>query len=216
MAVRAESNALKRDSASKFYHCLYCKREAIIKHRIISDSGSDDHVLHLQLMKEQTVKEVQTILKCKTNGIAVPVLYSINMKKCKIIMENVIGLSVQKFLKTNIKNTEAVIEVLMEIGNIVQKMHSNNISHGCLNTSNMLIKNNSSIVLINFGLSNLNPSANDKVKDLCSLEQSFIDEDHQIADKFSLILIGYKEYGQTNCNEVLSKLNYLRTKSTVS
>lgn len=88
-------------------------------------------------------------------------------------MKNVLGIPVHDFLRDNYYNTETKTAVLFEIGFTLYEMHENNMVHGNLNTFNMLLEENGSIVLINFGLSFLNPSIGDKVMDLYILEHSF-------------------------------------------
>lgn len=194
---------------------MYSGKKAIVKDRFISENDRNINLI-LKIMKEQIIMEAKAILKCKTYGIAVPTLYLIDLKNYKIKMENVSGLVVSDFLKDNFDNTEAVTELLFEIGVKLGEMHAINVCHGDLNTSNMLLKENGSIVLINFGLSSLDPSINDKVMDLYILELCFINFHWQIADKFWLILIGYKEVNMTNYTVISKKLSTLKTKLMVS
>lgn len=214
MAIRSETKKLfKHNIESKIYRCIYNEKEAIVKDRfILSDTNND---LMLKIMKEQTMIEAKAILKCKMNGIAVPTLYFINLKKHKLILENVLGQSVHDFLKNNYNHTDAITSVLFEIGVILSEMHENNIVHGSLNTFNMLLKENGSIVLINFGLSCLDPSIDDKVMDLYILKQSFKNMHWQISYKFWLIFTSYKA-NVTNFTLIINKLNHLKTTSTVS
>jgi len=202
MALQANFKTFKYNSKSKVYHYMYNEKEAIVKDRFISIDNNMNNCM-LQIMKVQTAIEAKAILKCKMNGILVPTLYLIDLKNCKIIMEKIHGLTVHDFLKNNYNNTSAIIDVLLNIGAIINEMHESNISHGSLNTFNMLLKENGSIVLINFGLSCLNPSVNEKIMDLYILEKFFISVHWQIADKFCLIVTGYKDIHITNNTHIL-------------
>lgn len=212
MAIQAISKKLfNYDSQSNIYRCMYNEKEVIVKHRFINSNS-----MNLDLMKKHTTTEAKAILKCKISGIAVPTLYLVDLKNFKIIMENISGQLVRDFFNYNYKNTEAVTEILFEIGVILRKMHKNNVSHGDMNTSNMLLRKDGSIVLMNFGLSCLDASNHDKVLDFYTLEQSFINMHWQIADKFNLIFTSYKEIGMTYFTPILKKFNYLKTSSKVS
>lgn len=213
MAIQIESKKLFKYNLEEKINCVYFDKKAIIKDRLISENNSNIDII-LKIMEEQIINEAKAILKCKTNGIAVPTLYSIDLKNYKIIMENVSGLIVTDFLQENYNNTEAITELLFEIGVKLSEMHSFNVCHGDLNTSNMLLKEDGSIVFINFGLSTLNSSVNDKVMDLYILELCFTYWHWQIADKFWLILTGYKD-DITNYTTILIKLNTLKTKLMV-
>lgn len=210
MATEADTKKLfKCNSSLNIYHYMFCNKEAIIKDYSISRHSNID--LILKIKKKQIITEAKAILKCKTIGVAVPTLYLIDTNNYKIIMENVSGLPIYTFLKDNYNNPKSITGVLFEIGIILSKLHKSDVSHGDLNTYNMLIKENGSIVLINFGLSCLDPSINEKAMDLYILEQSFINMHWEIADKFWLILTSYKEYNETDSSVIYDKFNRLKT-----
>ena len=59
------------------------------------------------------------------------------------------------------------------MGKTINKVHDLGIIHGDLTTSNMIIRNDKQIVLIDFGLSYYKDSAEDKAVDLYVLERAF-------------------------------------------
>lgn len=59
------------------------------------------------------------------------------------------------------------------MGQIIQKLHMCNIIHGDLTTSNMIYRSEK-IVLIDFGLSYIKNSVEDKAVDLYVLERAFV------------------------------------------
>eukprot|EP00126_Sphaerothecum_destruens_P010734 Sdes_comp20798_c0_seq4m17081 len=64
--------------------------------------------------------------------------------------------------------------IISLIGVLVAKLHRENIIHGDLTTSNMLLEGNSeNIILIDFGLSYVSSLAEDKAVDLYVLERAF-------------------------------------------
>lgn len=214
MATEADTKKLfKFNSQMNISSYIFCDKEAIVKDYSISSHSNID--LFLKIKKNLIITEAKAILKCKTMGVAVPTLYLIDTKNYKIVMENVSGLPAKKFLKDNENDSKLITGVLFDIGIILSKLHTSNVSHGDLNTSNMLIKENGSIVLINLGLSSLDPNINEKVMDLYILEQSFIHMHQTIAEKFWLILTGYKEMNETNLSVILEKFNRLKTKRMV-
>lgn len=190
------------------YHSMFYNRKSIVKDCSISSCKDIDIILKIK--RKQIITEAKAILKCKTMGIAVPALYTIDMKNYKIIMEKITGQPVNIFLKDNYSNSKLITDTLFEIGIILSKLHKNNVSHGDLNTSNMLIKENGSIVLINFGLSCMDASIYEKVMDLYILEQLFINMHQEIADKFFLIFTSYKENDETNFSVIFEKFKQLK------
>ena len=59
------------------------------------------------------------------------------------------------------------------MGKTINNVHDLGIIHGDLTTSNMIIRNDKQIVLIDFGLSYYKDSAEDKAVDLYVLERAF-------------------------------------------
>ena len=59
------------------------------------------------------------------------------------------------------------------MGKTINNVHDLGIIHGDLTTSNMIIRNDKQIVLIDFGLSYFKDSAEDKAVDLYVLERAF-------------------------------------------
>ncbi|XP_046565385.1 LOW QUALITY PROTEIN: EKC/KEOPS complex subunit TP53RK-like [Haliotis rubra] len=100
-----------------------------------------------------------------------------------------------------------------EIGKLLGKMHSNNIVHGDLTTSNMLLKGmleDRHVILIDFGLSHFENVSEDKGVDLYVLERALLVNHPGTEDLFDTVL---KYYSQTNTKEaveVMKKLEEVR------
>lgn len=203
----------KFDLKPKSYPYMYNEKEAIVKKYYYSKDSTTDHLL--RKVKEQISNEAKFILKCKIYGIGVPTLYLVDLQNGKIFMEYIHGQTIHDFLENNYGNTEAVTEILFNIGTLLGRMHYGNLYHGELNTSNMLLKNDGTIVLVNFSSSFLNPNDDDQVIDLYGLEKSFIKMHWNIMDKFWLILSGYEKI-VPYFSLIYDKLKYLKAEFPVS
>ena len=103
----------------------------------------------------------------------------------------------------------------IKIGHILSKMHENNIIHGDLTTSNMLLKGSPTdlkLYIIDFGLSSFEASSEDKGVDLYVLERAFLSTHPNTQEIFEIILNAYKNSVQNkkNCLEIISKLDEIR------
>ena len=116
-------------------------------------------------------------------------------------------------------NPESVCQQLKPLaelmGETLAKMHTNNIIHGDLTTSNMLLEGDPkdlSLFLIDFGLSSFEASAEDKGVDLYVLERAFLSSHPNSEDVFDCILSNYKDHmkDKNSCKEVISKLEEVR------
>jgi len=114
------------------------------------------------------------------------------------------------------------------MGVLVAKIHANDVIHGDLTTSNMLIeqaepsktsvtadeesKPTPNMVLIDFGLSFVGKTAEDKAVDLYVLERAFLSTHPDTEQLFSLFLDSYRENyaNQKAMGAVLKKLDVVR------
>ncbi len=150
-----------------------------------------------KLRKFRTRREAN-LLK-KSSFLNVPKIFKIDDKKMLIEMEFIDGELLKDFLKTN-ENSE-IFEL---IGIEIAKMHDNNIIHGDLTTTNIIIKDNIPY-FIDFGLGFISHKTEDKAVDLHLLKQALISSFPLIAENvFNKFLDGYKQ--SKNYKEILERL----------
>lgn len=100
-----------------------------------------------------------------------------------------------------------------KIGKILGIMHSNNIVHGDLTTSNMLLRGSPDsldIVMIDFGLSHFENFAEEKGVDLYVLERAILSTHPNTDDFFQAIIDSYKNSNKKGAVEVIAKLDEVR------
>lgn len=202
----------KQGAESKIFSSIYSDRKCIIKERF---SRQYRHkLLDQTIRKERTKAEAKAILKCKQGGIATPVIYSLDLKECKITMENIDGQTINDYLtklnNDNKHNDAKLTKILMGIGDIIGKMHSIGVFHGDLTTSNILRKEDDTLVLIDFGLSHFNPSIEDKAVDLYVLEKAFMSTHSYFSYLFPVIFDGYKNVYNSNIQAVINQYQNVR------
>ena len=93
----------------------------------------------------------------------------------------------------------------LEIGKQIGRLHDNDIVHGDLTTSNMIVKDNK-VYLIDFGLGFVSKRTEDKAVDLRLLRQALEGKHYDIAKKaFSCILDGYGKECK-DADEIIKRL----------
>lgn len=158
--------------------------ENIIKHRLPKDYRHP--LIDDKLRKFRTKREAKVLGKLNDLGFATPILNSMDSKEMKINMEFVNGPKVRDVLDENYPTLAA------EIGKKVAFLHTNNIIHGDLTTSNMIL--DKEIKFIDFGLSFFSTKEEDKAVDLHLLRRALESKHHKVfEDCFELILKSYKE-----------------------
>jgi len=183
-----------------------------------------------RLTKERMRAELRGILRCKANGIKTPAVYFVDSKKNTIYMEEFENVqTVNVFIGNELKESgsgdssipsQKLKPLASEIGSIVGKMHAEGIIHGDLTTSNILIENENQssnannllpeVSLIDFGLSHVNSTAEDKGVDLYVLERALLSTHSSIPWFFEFVLDSYKLSNRKDGQDVLRKLDEIR------
>ena len=174
---------------------VYLDQDKIIKKR--HKKGYRISELDSKLRLFRTKREAKIMDKLRKIGIAVPKIVAVKDKATTIEMEFVEGEKLRDVLKSN--NCSKLGE---KIGEGVAVMHDNDIIHGDLTTSNMIL--NEKIYFVDFGLGFFSKKLEDKAVDLHLLKQALNSSHSEIAGKCFAAVV--KEYEKRNGNEVLKRL----------
>jgi len=146
-------------------------------------------VIDSELRKQRTRREAKILNKIREINFPAPETILIDDKNGKLKMSFIEGVLVKEILHKNHK------KLSREIGQKIAKLHSNDIIHGDLTTSNMILKDE--IYFIDFGLGFLSDKIEDKAVDLHLIRQALESKHYQIWEEcFREILEGYKEYSE--------------------
>jgi len=155
-----------------------------------------------KLRRERTRAEAKLLLRAAPLINVPKVLSNDNFSIC---MEFVCGKRVKDAITA--KN---YLFICKKIGAMAARLHSANIIHGDMTTSNMIIQN-SEIYFIDFGLGFFSHSVEDMAVDLRLLEEAFISTHPDIAqDAIAAILKSYEKSGGKK--EVLLRLEKIRAR----
>jgi len=167
----------------------------IIKQRI--NKKYRINAINKLLIPVRTRREAKVISKLEKLNIKVPKLI-FNNKKDILEMEFINGDKIRDILDNN-------IELAEEIGNYLAIMHDNNIIHGDLTTSNMILDKNSDLVFIDFGLSLFSHRLEDKAVDIHLFKQALESKHHKVFEQaYNSFIKGYKK--SKNYKEVIQRL----------
>ncbi|EEB05368.1 BUD32 protein kinase [Schizosaccharomyces japonicus yFS275] len=155
-------------------------------------------ILDQRLTRRRCLAEARLLAKCQTLGLKCPLLYFVDPKRGEIYMEWIEGCSVRDYIRSieSSEEYEVLLRRLMNnIGKEVANLHKNDIIHGDLTTSNMMLrnKNQDDIVFIDFGLGTVIESEEDKAVDLYVLERALASTHPNSEQLFSLTLESYSK-----------------------
>lgn len=227
-----ELKILKQGAEARLYICNYLGKPTLIKERFKKNYRHPD--LDTSITKERIKNEARSIVRCKTAGVRTPALYLVDFERRRIYMQHFVNSITVKDFIINLKSStnQGDMNVLDfysdKIGEVIRKMHENNIIHGDLTTSNMLLvekslsniednskwlnHDNIELVLIDFGLSFIDSSTEDKGVDLYVLERALISTHNDYPNLFSRIFEAYKSFSKNNIKEIISKYEEVRAR----
>ncbi|XP_037933793.1 EKC/KEOPS complex subunit TP53RK [Teleopsis dalmanni] len=215
---------LKQGAEGRLYLGEYRGQACLVKERFVKKYRHPE--LDAQISKHRIKAEVKAIGRCESVGIKTPKIFHADVNERKIYMEYFSKAITAKeyikhtVLKHNGESARPILDALCErIGSIVGKMHANNVIHGDLTTSNILINQqedqsigNEDIIFVDFGLSHYNQSLEDKGVDLYVLERALLSTHSEQPYLFDVILTAYrKECGKDEQN-LLSKFEEVRAR----
>ena len=171
---------------------LTLEGDTVVKERI--KKGYRLEQIDLPLRKTRTRRESRLMDKARRAKVKVPKVYSTEGYKIK--MEFIDGERIDKVLTKPLAK---------KVGEAVAKLHSDDIIHGDLTTSNILVEDNE-LYFIDFGLGEISNSYEKKGVDLKVLEDAITATQGKKAPAFiEEILKAYKK-NATNSELVLSRL----------
>ncbi len=176
----------------------------VVKERI--EKGYRHPDLDERLRRDRTDLERRLLEKASGAGVKVPEI--LNSSDFKLEMERIEGQKVKDVIENK-------IELCKDIGESIARLHSSDIIHGDLTTSNMLLKDGQ-IYFIDFGLGFFSQRVEDRATDLRLLRQVLRSTHFEIAEEaFDRILDSYLSFYDRG-EEVVERLEEMSDRTRYS
>ncbi|MDY6788760.1 MAG: KEOPS complex kinase/ATPase Bud32 [Candidatus Nanohaloarchaea archaeon] len=177
------------------------ENDRVVKERI--SKGYRHPELDRRIRKERTDQEKRLLEKASRAGVAVPEV--LDSSEFKIEMERIEGEKLREVFEDR-------LELCSNIGKSIARLHSRDIIHGDLTTSNMIFRDGK-IYFIDFGLGFFSQRIEDRATDLRLLWQVLESSHFQVAKKaFGSIIDSYST-SYDRGDEVLDRLDELETRA---
>jgi len=157
-----------------------------------------------RLRKKRTRREAKLLEKLK-NLVPVPELIRVNEEKKEIIMKYIKG----KKLSLHLDKLKNKKEIIKQVGKQIAALHDNNIIHGDLTTSNMILSDNK-IFFIDFGLSFYSTRIEDKAVDLHLLKQALEAKHYKYYKQLFKEML--KSYNPVKKTQILNQLKKVESR----
>ncbi len=190
---------LKQGAEAKLHVGTFLGKKAIVKERFSKKYRHPD--LDQKINRDRLKAEARALARCKTIGVRTPTLYLADAESDLLVMEHLdqsptcrdyIRQLLNNENTINEQQKEVLVKLGQRIGTILAKLHNNNVIHGDLTTSNILVEADGNLCLIDFGLGYAEGSAEDKGVDLYVLERALISAHPNTEFMFAAILSTYK------------------------
>ena len=156
-----------------------------------------------RLISCRTKEEAKLMIEARNYGVSVPVIYDVNLENCVITMEYLKGSRIKDIFNNLDENERS--RICKKIGESIAKFHNNNIIHGDITTSNMILLDDK-IHFIDFGLGEKNSEIETKGVDLHVLMEAIESTHSKYSNCFNYVLEGYKKELKEDANLVIRKI----------
>lgn len=179
---------IKKGAEANLYVTSWHGRKAVLKKRLPKKYRPDE--LDEQIRNYRTLHEPQLMHEAKRAGVPTPKIFLVDSKNTTIVMEFIKGKQV-KMLIDELDEKERK-NLCFKIGQLIAKLHSNNLIHGDLTTSNMIMNPQGKVFLVDFGLGEKNDELEAKGVDLHLMKRALESTHYQFAeDCYLSVLNGY-------------------------
>lgn len=171
-------------------------------------------VLDRELRHRRTVREAEMLSKAKEAGIRTPYVYFLDTRRNEIVMEYIEGVSLKDVFSA---------ELALKLGQCVAKLHSKNIIHGDITTSNFILEGhphdgNKELAIIDFGLSFFSQRLEDMASEVRMFKEVLNSVHHEIFDQaFSNFSDAYSSFSPSGRGKrVMRKVNEIQSRGRYS
>ncbi|NXN22838.1 PRPK protein, partial [Nycticryphes semicollaris] len=172
--------------------------------------------LEERLSRRRMAQEARSLLRCRRAGISAPVVYFVDYVTNSIYLEDIVdSVTVQDHISSvqqNGNDTGGLLILAEKMGELLARMHDEDLIHGDLTTSNILLRpptEKLDLVLIDFGLSFISGLPEDKGVDLYVLEKAFLSTHPDTEAMFKTLLKAYAAASKKS-GPVIKRLDEVR------
>lgn len=153
---------------SDIYSCSLMGFDAILKRRI--EKKYRLKTIDENLRNQRTKNEARILGLVSSLGINSPGLVLVD--KYDIYMHRIYGTGLNDIINSKSTKIKVGEKIFRELGSYARILHQNNIAHGDYTPANIIVDKNSAVYIIDFGLSEITNSIEEKALDLLLMKRS--------------------------------------------
>lgn len=201
---------IKQGAEAILYLNNYEDQKVLVKERIKKNYRITP--IDEQIRRLRTRKEVKLLTDARKVGVLTPTILHVDFQKNKIYMEFIDGIVVKDFLNSQNINEDDIKELCAKIGTAIGKLHSIDLVHGDLTTSNMILRGDD-LYFIDFGLGEHSKRIEDKGVDMNLLYEALSSTHFKILNLcWETIIKAYRKEFK-NADAVIEKVKEIEARS---
>lgn len=195
---------LVKGAEADLYSERWYGQSVVVKERVKKPYRASE--IDSRIRRFRTAHEARLIHRAKLAGVATPTILFVDLNNATIIMELIQGSVLKDILPKTSKRER--VEIFQKIGRSIAHLHKNEIIHGDLTTSNIIISPRKTIYFIDFGLASISPKIEDKAVDLHLIKTVLRGTHHRMAvECFDSLIDGYRDVlGEEFTSTVLTRI----------
>jgi TP53 regulating kinase-like protein len=192
---------IKKGAEANIYVTHWYGKKAIMKVREVKPYRHQS--LDAEIRRRRTVHEANMLSVAKLAGVLSPFVYFIDPVACEIVMEFISGKNAKDIMNPSLS---------LQIGKYAGLLHSKNIVHGDLTTSNFIVGNR--LVVVDFGLSFYSERLEDKAVDVRLIKQIYSSAHFALFESLlESFLTGYSEImNKSGTKKILEKVSEIEAR----
>jgi TP53 regulating kinase-like protein len=201
----AEANLYKED----WYGLAVIRKQRVKKDYRVGQLDSE-------IRQSRTVREARLMFEACRIGVPTPSTYFVNPNESTIVMEYIEGDKLKDVVDSLRKEERE--KVFRIVGQQIGILHRNDIIHGDLTTSNMILTATQKVFFIDFGLGQFSSTIEDKGVDMHLMHRALQSTHYtHSADSFRSVIEGYQNaIGEEQSTEVLKRLHEIEIRGRYS
>jgi len=184
---------IKVGAEAKIYLTNFLGFDVVVKKRIPKAYRIPE--VDLWIRTQRSKREIKIMILAKKLGVRTPAIIFTDPQNGIIVMEYIRGKTLKKVLEDRSISQNIKLQMVMDVGKYVGILHKNDIIHGDLTPSNIIVRDDE-VILLDFGLSEITKDDRLKAIDLHVFKEalkSFLDNYQEF---FEWFVRGYLEsYG---------------------
>ena len=198
-----DGQLMHRGAEADLYSSTVGPWRSIVKVRVAKSYRQSD--LDGWIRKERTIKEASLLSEARKAGVRAPTILAIELDDYSLTMSFIPGKPARDELDNmNVKSRTGLFE---DFGRQIGLLHKRGIVHGDLTTSNLIVSEENTAFVVDFGLANYSTETEDRAVDLHLLRRS-IATSHKINEPscFKALSKGYtSSLGAKEASKVFKK-----------